>query len=192
MLLDESSSFRSVLWGTFPENDPYFTSFGDGSPAKCFWCWRGEYPSEMVLFQHDGMTCCGFDAQKKLNNKKNSTLSGSFECGNLARFEFLGVYKCASCHVFFLYLLFLPGKNLLGIFLGPTQWFQRRDSSERWEISLSTPSGRMKSKGGELGSTLAHRWQKVNHPRLILGKCLGDSNKPCHMWSWDVFFFNDA
>lgn len=106
MLLDESSSFRSVLWGTFPENDPYFTSFGDGSPAKCFWCWRGEYPSEMVLFQHDGMTCCGFDAQKKLNNKKNSTLSWSFECGNLARFEFLGVYKCASCHVFFFCIFF--------------------------------------------------------------------------------------
>ena len=131
-----------------------------------------------ILFQHDGMTSCGFDAQKKLN-KKNSTLSWSFECGNLAKWV-LGVAMCVMSR-FFWYLHFLPGKNLL----------EPPSSKRRRVVGGKFLCQRQAAGWNQKAANWDPHWPRVgvNHPRLILGKCLGDSIKTLSYVQLRRFFF---
>lgn len=134
--------------------------------SKVLWCWRGEYPSEMVLFQHDGMTSCGFWCPKEMKQQKTVLCHDHLSVGSSCEFWVFGCLHMCVMSLFFWYLLFLPGKKSLGNFLGPTQWSQtsffvgkvgnffvnakRPDEIKRWQTGIHTGPG----------------WQKVSHTRL--------------------------
>ena len=128
----------------------YFISFGDGSPPKCCGGWGGNPPEMFFFSMMDNM-----NGYSLMPIAKNTVLCHDHLSVVILGNEWVFFFcVCQICFMFFS-LQVMP----LADFFFPL--FVLLSRSRRWEISLSTPSGRMKSKGAKKGIDRGW-WLEVN------------------------------